>query len=250
MLRSRFSFLTVLFAGLASMIIISAPARADIIAGWDFSPIVSGGNWGNSPMTPLTINSNVSITTGLTRGWTVGSGTSAAAAWGGNNFDITATTEAAAITSSDYASFTFTAQPGYALSLTDIPAYNIRHSATGPSTGHWQYKVDGGSFTDIDGNITWGTVTSASGNAEALVSLSGISDLQNVPAGTTVTLRCVTWGATNVGGTWYFNDPSKTTANDLVVEGAVVPVPEPSALIAIVMSGACLLPFARRKQRA
>jgi hypothetical protein len=248
MFRLRFPILTAAFAGLASMIILASPARAEIISGWDFSPIVSGGNWGDSPMTATTRSPNANdLVDGLTRGWTVGSGTSAAAAWGGNNFSITATTEAAAIAANNFATFTVTADPGYTLSLSDIAAYNIRHSATGPSTGIWQYKVDSGSFTDIGSAISWGSVTTAAGNPESAINLSGISDLQNIAAGTTVTLRCVTWGATNVGGTWYFNDPSKTTANDLVVEGTLTVVPEPGALIVLAMGGLCLLPFIRRK---
>jgi hypothetical protein len=247
MFRFRFPILTAAFAGLAFVIILAAPARAEIIAGFDFSAISSGGNWGNSPLTPITSDSNATIV-GLTRGWTVGSGTSASYAWGGNNFSITATTEAAAIAASDFATISLTANPGYTLSLSDIPAYNIRHSATGPSTGIWQYQVDTQGWVDIGSAITWGSVTTSAGNPEPLISLSGISALQNVPSGTAVTLRCVTWGATNVGGTWYFNEPtSHTTAPDLAVEGTVTPVPEPSALIVLAMSGLCLLPFMRRK---
>jgi hypothetical protein len=252
MFRLRSSFLTAAFTGLACMIILSTPARADMIAGFDFSAISSGGNWGNSPMAPITSDPNTTVV-GLTRGWTVGSGTSASYAWGGNNFNITATTEAAAIAANNFVTLSLTANPGYTLSLSDIPAYNIRHSATGPLTGSWQYKVDGGDFTDIDfGGMTftrtWGSITTSAGNPEPAIDLSGIPTLQNVPAGTTVTLRCVTWGATNVGGTWYFNEPtSHTTAPDLAVEGTVTPVPEPSALIVLAMSGLCVLPFMRRK---
>ena len=164
------------------------------------------------------------------------------AAWGGNNFSTSATTEAAGIGANDFATFSVTAQPGYALSLSDIPAYNIRRSATGPSTGVWQYKVDGGAFTDIESSpITWGSVTTTAGNPESAISLTGIPALQNIPANTTVTFRCVNWGATNVAGTWYFNDPSNTTANDLVVEGTLNAVPEPSMLALLAAGGACTL---------
>jgi hypothetical protein len=247
MFRLRSSFLTAAFAGLACVIILAVPARADMIAGFDFSAIASGGNWGNSPLTPITSDPNTTIV-GLTRGWTVGSGTSASFAWGGNNFSITATTEAAAILANNFTTLSLTAIPGYTLSLSDIPAYNIRHSATGPSTGIWQYQVDTQGWVDIGSAITWGSVTTSAGNPEPLLSLSGISALQNVPAGIPVTLRCVTWGATNVGGTWYFNEPTNhTTAPDLAVEGTVTAVPEPSALIALAMGGLCLLPFVRRK---
>ncbi|MGA2797085.1 MAG: hypothetical protein ABSE63_05880 [Thermoguttaceae bacterium] len=248
MLRLRFSILTAAFTGLACVIILAAPARAETISDWDFSTYTtSGADWHPSPLAPFASDSNATII-GLTRNWTLGSGSAAAYAWGGNNFSTTANTEALAIAANNFVTLSLTAQPGYTLSLSDIPAYNIRHSATGPLTGIWQYQVDSGSFVDIGGAIAWGSVTTSAGNAEPAIDLSGFSDLQNVAAGTTVTLRCVTWGATSTGGTWYFNEPtSHTTAPDLAVEGNVTVVPEPSALIVLAMGGLCLLPFVRRK---
>jgi len=109
--------------------------------------------------------------------------------------------------------------------------------------------VDSQGWNDIGTTaITWGSVTTSAGNPESAIDLSGISALQSVPAGTSVTLRCVTWGATGATGTWYFNEPTNhTTAPDLSVEGTVAVVPEPSALIVLAMGGLCLLPFVRRK---
>ena len=186
---------------------------------------------------------------GLTRGWSTINGSSAAYAWGGNNFAIAPNNiESGAITAGNFVTFSLTAQPGYTLSLSDIPAYNIRHSGTGPVTGQWQYALDGGSFVDIGTNISWGSITTSAGNAEPLIDLSGISDLQSVPAGTAVTLRVVSWGATSTAGTWYFNEPTThDTTPDIGVEGTVTAVPEPSALIVLAMGGLCLLPFVRRK---
>ena len=77
-------------------------------------------------------------------------------------------------------------------------------------------------------DITWGATTSATGNNQAFIDLSGISALQNVGSGTTVTFRLATWGATNTGGTWYLNGASTNDA--LTLNGSVVPVPEPTGL--------------------
>ncbi len=218
-------------------------AKAGFIAGWDFSTITtSGGNLGNSPMTATTTDPNDTVG-GLTRGWTVGAGTAAAYAWGGNNFAQSPNnTEAGAIAANNVATFSVTANSGYTLSLSDIPAYNIRRSATGPNTGLWQYEVDGGAFTDIGAQITWGSVTTSAGNPEPLIDLSGIPALQNVAAGTTVTFRCVTWGATSTSGTWYFNEPGPhTTDPDIGVEGSLGAVPEPCTLGLLAIGGACAL---------
>jgi hypothetical protein len=58
---------------------------------------------------------------------------------------------------------------------------------------------------NIGSPITWGTVTTATGNPQTAIDLSGIADLQNLGGGTTVTFRIVNMGATSSGGTWYFN---------------------------------------------
>ena len=231
MLRLRFPILTAVSALMAFLIILDSPARAETVAGWDFSSWTASGNndWRPSPLSPITSDLNTTVV-GLTRGWTPGSGTSAAYAWGGNNFAQSPNnTEAGALAAGNYAYFTITANPGFALSLSDIPAYNIRRSGTGPTTGIWQYELDSGSFTDIGSPITWGTVTTSAGNPQSAVDLSGIADLQNVAAGTPVTLRCVTWGATSTSGTWYFNEPTTHDVTpDIAVEGAINMVPEPT----------------------
>ena len=86
MFRSRFEFATAAFIGLASAMIVASSAQAEIIAGWDVSVYTaSGTDWHPSPLAPSTSDANVTVV-GLTRNWTLGSGTAAAYAWGGNNF--------------------------------------------------------------------------------------------------------------------------------------------------------------------
>jgi hypothetical protein len=236
-----------------AMMVLGGSARADLVAAWDFNPLPGGsGNFGPSPYAATANDAHVA-TGGLTGGFDIlGTGTGAATAWGSNNWSISANSEALAISANDFATFTVSAAPDYTLSLSDIPAYNIRRSGTGPSTGIWQYKIDGGSFVDIGVPITWGSVTTASGNPQSAISLSGISALQNVPGGTTVTFRVVNWGASSTSGTWYLNDPQKTSANDLVVNGTVAaaPVPEPGTLALFgVGLAVTMVTVARRKIR-
>ena len=203
--------------------LLCAASQAGAVAGWNFSALVAGDNFGPTPFAAGTADSNTTIG-GLTRTWTCGSGTAASAAWGGNNFSVTANTRDLAIAANNFATFTITAKAGYQVSLSDIPAYNIRRSGTGPATGLWQYRIGSGSFVDIGSAITWGSVTSSSGNPQTAITLSGISALQNVPAGTTITIRLVTWGATSAGGTWYLKDLGNSTANDLILNGTVTAV--------------------------
>jgi hypothetical protein len=237
--------LTTALIGLAFLATAALPAQAGLLVGWDFSGITATSSWGPSPMTPTQSDANVTVV-GLTRNWTTGTGTPGSYGWGGNNFAQSPNnTQDGALAAGNYATFSLTANPGYELSFTDIPAYNIRHSASGPSTGIWQYQVgSSGAFTDISSPITWGSVTTSAGNPQAAIDLSGISALQNVAAGTTVTFRCVTWGATSTGGTWYLNSPSPTTVPpgptqpdttiDFAVNGTANPVPEPSAIALLV----------------
>lgn len=198
-----------------------ATSQAGTVAGWDFSAIVATDTFGASPYAAATSDPNATIG-GLTRGWTTGSGSPAAGGWGGNNFAQSPNnTQAGALAAGNHVTFTIAAKTGYKVSLTDIAAYNIRRSSTGPTTGIWQYST-GSVFTDIGSAITWGNVTTSAGNPQSAVTLSGIPALQNVAAGTTITFRLVTWGATSTGGTWYLNDPAKTAPNDFVINGTVV----------------------------
>ena len=207
-----------------------ALAAVETLAGWDFSGI-DGGSWGDSPMPPTSYNSNVAVV-GLFRNWEnkVLLASPAWYGWGGDNFVRPPdNTLQGALTFGNYVTLSLTAQPGYALSFADIPAYNVRHSSDGPTKGLWQYAVGGGaSFVDIGSPITWGPVTDFNGNRQAPIDLSGISALQNVAAGTTVTFRCVTWGATNADGTWHLNSstfPPTDPAIDFAINGAAIAGP-------------------------
>jgi len=214
---------------------VAEQAKADVLAGWDFSTLVSpnvgANNWGPSPFAASTTASNLTVV-GLTRGpavsaYTTGTYTAASRAWGGNNWWNSGTASdslQSAIDRGAYITFGFSAADGYSLSFSDVAAYNVRRSSSGPSLGQWQYQIGSGTFVDIGSPITWGSTTTAAGNTQSSIALSGIGSLQSVPAGTSVTFRIVNYNsgtAGSIAGTWYLNDPSATTSNDFIVNGVL-----------------------------
>lgn len=219
--RSRAWLAVSSFAAAAALF--TTNSTADTLAGWDFSPLTGGSNnFGTSPL-PATTSLPAVTVGGLTRGPGAGTtGTGAGNAWGGNAWEGT-TTAAASIDAGDYITFSITANAGNQLSLSSLGAFNIRRSASGPSTGQIQYQIGAGSFVDIGTPITWGGTTTATGNPQAAVNLLGIAALQNVPPGITVTFRIANYGATTSGGTWYLNDPLDTAADDFTVVGTLTP---------------------------
>lgn len=181
------------------------------------------GNSGPSPFTATMSDSNLNIG-GLTRGSGItnptGSNSGAASAWGGVDTNSTSATNA--VTNNDFATFSVTANTGYKVSITSIEKYNVRRSSTGSTAGQWQYQIGSGSFVNIGSAINWGSTTTSAGNEQPAIDLSGIADLQNVPAGTTVTFRVLAYGASSATGTWYLvNGNSSATTKTLTVKGIV-----------------------------
>lgn len=192
---SCFVFLSVFF-----FFSIQSSGQVVTLAGWNMTGL---SGYGNSPFAPDVANANLTIG-GLTRGSGVGtSGTAAASGWGGVSWNVS--NASAAISGNKFAVFSVAANSGYNVSFSSISAYNIRRSGTGPTTGQWQYKIGTGAWTDIGSAITWGGVTTASGNPQSAIDLSSISALQNISPLTTVEFRILNWGATAAGGTWYIN---------------------------------------------
>jgi uncharacterized repeat protein (TIGR01451 family) len=189
-----------------------------VLAGWD----VSGqSNFGISPLAPTTNAPNLTVS-GLTRGSGVGtSGSASAKAWGGNTWN--STSEANAIAANAFATFSIAAKAGSMVSFSSINEFDYRRSSSGPPNGELQYQVGAGAFTDI-APVSY---TSTTGASLAPIGLSGISALQNVAAGITVTFRIVNWGATSSGGTWYILDVAGSSAPDLAISGTVSPISPP-----------------------
>src|SRR5262249_45168836 len=127
--------------------------------------------------------------------------------------------QATAISASQFATFTVTAQTGFAVSFSSVSTFDYRRSATGASTGRLQYQIGGGAF--VDGPLLTYSSTSSRGASLGPIDLSAIAALQNVAAGTTVTFRIVNWGGSNPSGTWYVFDKAVSTASDLELQGTV-----------------------------
>lgn len=230
----------------AIAVVTAAAANADVISSWAFTSLTGGSaNYGPSPFAAITTAPNATYT-GLIRGSGVGSstGSGAAGAWGGN--DTLSTGQAAAIAASEYVSFTITPDAGYEVSFSSIDAYNVRRSASGATTGIWQYQIGSGAFVDIGSAITWGSVTSNAGNLQSAINLGGISALQSVTEA--VTFRVVLWGGTNATGTWYFNGHANGGSLPLTVNGSITAVPEPHEYAVAVAGLLTLLVVARRRR--
>jgi hypothetical protein len=185
-----------------------------ILAGWD----VSGStNFGASPLPPSSNAPNISVI-GLTRG----SGlttvpTAASRGWGANGWSQSSA--AAGITANQFATFALTLTNGSAMSISGISRFDYRRSGSGPTNGLLQYQLGAGAFTDI-ATVTYSN-SASSGASLGAIDLSGISALQNISAGTTVTFRLVNYNATGSGGTWYVFDVANSTALDFSISGSV-----------------------------
>ena len=204
----------------------------DTLATWELTGInVTTPAWGLSPLPAQNTSSAIS-----TSGWTRGSGvlltaagvattgSPAGNAWGGNGWDAYTTGGAgnfdSTVSRGDFVTIAFTVASGATVSFTSIPAHNIRRSSSGPSSGQWQYSLGAsGTFVNIGTPVTWGTVTTGTGNPQPALDLSTISDLQSITGGTTVTFRIVNMGATSSGGTWYLNQV--TSGRDITFMGTI-----------------------------
>jgi PEP-CTERM motif len=205
----------------------NAPDAVNAVsAGWDTSPLPGGsGAFGPSPYAATSSDPNVTVG-GLTRGSGVGTtGTAAARAWGG--VDWQNTSQANAITGGDF--FTFTLTPNVSsLTLTTMDL-SYRRSGTGPGVGELQFSTDGTIFTDLAA-LTYAS-TSASGATLTGIDISGVGV---IGVGTTLTFRIVNWGGTSAAGTWYVYDTGISSAPDLVInDNVVIPEPATSMLIGV-----------------
>ncbi|MBK9061228.1 MAG: hypothetical protein IPL81_15665 [Flavobacteriales bacterium] len=178
------------------------------IAAWDF-------NGESSPATSAAdvFDGNLSSSNLITRGATATSSS------GSNSFRTQGfKNEGISTSNTDYFEVTLGAATGYAVSLSTIDAkFNGTASfANSPGVTHqFAYSLDGITFTLI------GTPQVTVGNTTPLtqIDVSGVSALQSVAAGTTITLRYYASGQTTTGG-WGFYSVSAGSYG-LAIGGAV-----------------------------
>jgi len=191
-----------------------ATSQAPLVA-WQFGNPQSTGD----EVTYNATTSDVNLTTSvLSRG----SGIAPAALQRGfssNGFSTTATTLGDAVAANEYYQFAIQANGGYAVSLSALDA-RLRRTATAPNAYIWRYSLDGINFTDIGTSVSF--TSTVDGVDQPVIDLSGISALQNVPVGTTITFRLYMWGGTSATATFAIGRFAATnTSGSLAVTGGL-----------------------------
>ena len=194
-----------------------------VLAGWDVSGLAGGsGNYGASPLSPTTLDDDLSGT-----GWTRGSGvaqdgTAAARGWGGTGWN--GSSKSTAVDNGDYATTALEALAGRSVSYLSISKLDYRRAVNGPTTGVLQYSTDGSTFTDIT-TLNYSSSSDSGASIAVPIDLSGISALQDVAAGTEVTFRIVNYGASSASGPWYLYDVGTSSEHDFEVRGVICETP-------------------------
>ena len=204
-MRKLYSFLLpILFA-------LPLTSHSQILA-WNLNGITSGASTAVSTTSDPNLNSGSTLT--------MGPGITASSL--SNGFAATkwaATSQSSAETIGDYFQFTLSAAGTSQVSLTNLIAW-FRRSSTGPNTFQWEYSLDGFSDAGIPmGPSISYIATTTNGDQQPTLDLSGTAALQNVAAGTTITIRLYGWGASSTGGTFAIGRPSG--ANSLALNGTV-----------------------------
>ena len=178
-------------------------ADGSFAASWN----MEGVSWGEDQMPVTSAPADVTIGDLTKHGFT-SSGNSGSNNWGGSDFsdnleDIVLTAPV------KYATFTVSAA-GKTLSLSSLAAV-VRITKVGPTAVSIQYSLDGTTFAEA-GRLTYTRPSKTTTFPVQSVDLSGVAALQNVAAGTTVTIRIVpvaTEGTTT--GNFYLHSDDETT---------------------------------------
>lgn len=193
-----------------SVLVFHAQALAQTvdIASWNFT-----GQSSVVTSTASASDSNLAAVPILTRG------PGAAASSGNNSFrTVGFQNNGIALSNTDYFQVTLTAAANFSLSLSSIDARLAGTASFAASPGvsnQFAYSLDGTNFTLIGAPV----IVVGAPATMPQVNLSGVSALQNIPQGTTVTLRFYASGQTTSGG-WGFNSPDASTSG-FVVRGSI-----------------------------
>ena len=201
-----------------SILAVTVSANADLLAGWD----VTGVNAAATPVfTCTTVGANVTLSsTVLSLGLGI-TPSGAANTFVGSTW--TAANYADAVTSNDYVSWFIQADPGFSLTVTNI-FFNFARTATGGSNIVVQSSFDGFSANLFASNNVGLTFVPTFG-----VSLSGSNSVE---------FRLYGWAASGSTGTLGIRN---LAAEDLVVEGTVIPEAGTMAMMSIGLLGLAIL---------
>lgn len=196
--------------------------KAQVIAGWDFnsnqdksSSINATTNHSNLETYSLSRGDNTSYVD-ISYGYFIRAKAKS----------TTGNTKADGLAKKDYFLVNLKAATGYKLSLSKI-AFKLRGSTTAgnsPNTYRWSYSINGTDFFEIGTSDVSFTSTDNVGQLQPDIDLSAITNLQNLPATTTVTLRLLAWGAGSSAASdiGIGRNTSGVTANVLAVEGSLL----------------------------
>ena len=176
------------------------------IAAWDFT----GENSVETSSAEI-FNGNMDASNLITRG------TNASASSGSNSFRTTGfKNDGISLSNSDYFQITLSASPGFTLSLSTIDAHfngTASFYASPGVTSQFAYSIDGTNFTLI------GSPTTSTSLTMDQIDLTGITELQNVDASVTITIRYYASGQTATGGWGFYS--SSTGQYGLAVGGSL-----------------------------
>ena len=205
------------------------------LATWNFFGATQVPTWDVA-----TIDANLVQTATLTRG------AGAPESTGGNSFrTVGFQNDGIDVTNTDYFQFELTPLTGFKMSLSSIDGQVKGTASFATNNGNagvenqFAYSLDGTTFTLIGAPelITTGN------SALPTIDLSGITALQNIAAGTTVTFRFYASGQTTTGG-WGFTSASATTENLVIggtsaaVSGGCTVIAAPTSSDTTICSGA------------
>jgi len=209
-----------------SFFLIGGNVMAQPIAAWNFFGLEQSVETATT-MAATTFDANL-VSTGGANLITRGPG----APWstGVNSFRTTGFRSDIGIntTNTNFFQITITASDGYKVSLSTIDARLMGTQTFVGEAGvsnQFAYSLDGTNFTLIGSpQVVTGTVSLAAPADLDQIDLTGIADLQNVEAGTTITIRFYASGQTNTGGWGFFSGPTASPADGLAIGGTVAPI--------------------------